>query len=159
MFNSFLRVVSSMANAKKLEIICLKTVIESGLEIDGESVPAPLLDKLREMREINGNYATQDNLDRISNIEVYYDGETINLSILINGKLHYIFCKKHTSTPINKALLHLVDLNEHALMEVDIFSNGDSTIVELSCKDSGWKWSLSLEIRYIIVVCYKMINN
>ena len=89
-----------MANAKKLEIICLKTVIESGLEIDGESIPAPLLDKLKEMREINGNYATQDNLDRISNIEVYYDGETINLSLKINGKIHNIFLKKHTLTKL-----------------------------------------------------------
>ena len=136
-----------MAKVKALEIICLKTVVESGLVIDSENIPAPLVEKIMEMRAINGRYITQDNLDSISRIEIHYDGETILLSFIIFGKVHKVVCKKQMSTSINKAIISFVELNKYARMEVDIVSKEDVTIVELSCKDSGWKWSLSLEIR------------
>ena len=100
-----------------------------------------------EMRAINGRYITQDNLDSISRIEIHYDGETILLSFIIFGKVHKVVCKKQMSTSINKAIISFVELNKSARMEVDIVSKEDVTIVEMSCKDSGWKWSLSLEIR------------
>ena len=136
-----------MAKVKALEIICLKTVVESGLVIDSENIPAPLVEKIMEMRAINGRYITQDNLDSISRIEIHYDGETILLSFIIFGKVHKVVCKKQMSTSINKAIISFVELNKSARMEVDIVSKEDVTIVEMSCKDSGWKWSLSLEIR------------
>ena len=136
-----------MAEIKKLETICLKSVVESGVVIQSESIPAPLAETIKEMRAINGRYITQDNQDSISSIEVHYDGETIALKFIIHGKLHKVFCKKQMSTPIYKALLLLVKLKEDALMDVDILSKEDVTIVELSCNDSGWKWSFSLEIR------------
>ena len=136
-----------MAKVKALEIICLKTVVESGLVIDSENIPAPLVEKIMEMRAINGRYITQDNLDSISRIEIHYDGETILLSFIIFGKVHKVVCKKQMSTSINKAIISFVELNKYARMEVDIVSKEDVTIVEMSCKDSGWKWSLSLEIR------------
>ena len=136
-----------MAKVKALEIICLKTVVESGLVIDSENIPAPLVEKIMEMRAINGRYITQDNLDSISRIEIHYDGETILLSFIIFGKVHKVVCKKQKSTSINKAIISFVELNKSARMEVDIVSKEDVTIVEMSCKDSGWKWSLSLEIR------------
>ena len=140
-----------MANIKKLEIICLKTVIDLGLVIDSEGIPAPLLKRIKEMRAINGRFISQDNLDSISAIEVNYDGEIIELSFIIYRQLHKVFLNQQISSPINKAILFFVEPSGEALMDVDIVSKEDITSIELSCKNSGWQWNLSLEIRYILL--------
>ena len=54
-----------MANIEKLEISCLKRVIDSEILINGESMPVSLVKKITEMRAINGRYSTEDNLDKI----------------------------------------------------------------------------------------------
>ena len=130
--------LSNMASITKLEISCLKSVIDSEFVIDSESIPAHLVKKIKEMRAINGKYISQDNLDSISSIEINYDGETIKLSFMVCRKIHRV--------------VQLVQINEDALMEVEILSEEDVTIVKLTCKDSGWQWKLSLEIRYLF--CY-----
>lgn len=144
--------ISNMASITKLEISCLKSVIDSEFVIDSESIPAHLVKKIKEMRAINGKYISQDNLDSISSIEINYDGETIKLSFMVCRKIHRVVFNKQMLSPINTAILRLVQLNEDALMEVEILSEEDVTIVKLTCKDSGWKWNLSLEIRYLF--CY-----
>ena len=137
-----------MANIEKLEISCLKRVIDSEILINGESMPVSLVKKITEMRAINGRYSTEDNLDKISSITVNYDGETVRLGFVINEKLHEIVCNKHIPCPFYKPLLHFVNLDEDALMDVDVFSKEDVTIVELTSRSCGWKWNFSLEVRY-----------
>ena len=144
--------LSNMASITKLEISCLKSVIDSEFVIDSESIPAHLVKKIKEMRAINGKYISQDNLDSISSIEINYDGETNKLSFMVCRKIHRVVFNKQMLSPINTAILRLVQLNEDALMEVEILSEEDVTIVKLTCKDSGWQWKLSLEIRYLF--CY-----
>ena len=141
-----------MANIEKLEISCLKTVIDSEMAINIESIPVSLVKKIKEMRAINGRYFTEDNLDRISSITVNYDCETVGLGFVINGKLHEILCNKHVPCHFYKPLLHFVNLGEDALMDVDVFSKEDVTIVELTSKTCGWQWNLSLEIRYVFLL-------
>ena len=136
-----------MTSVQKLEQICLQIVMDLGIETSSEDVPDPLVKKINEMKAINGKYITQDRMDKISTININYDGETIDLTFKIYGNVHKGSCKKQTAIPMNQALISLTHLDKDAEMTVDIFSEGNSTTVELSSNDSKCKWNLCLEVR------------
>ena len=136
-----------MASAQKLEKICLQIVIDLGIEVSSATIPAPLVKKIKEMKAINGQYITQDHMDKISSIGIKYDGETIDLNFEIYGSFHKVSCKKQVAVPLNPALLFLTQLDIDAELKIDILFDVNATTVELSSNDSKWKWNLCLEVR------------
>ena len=136
-----------MANVANLEITCLKIVMDLGLVINSEILPASLVKKIEEIKAINGKYYTQDNMDEISCIDISYDGETICVTFKIYGSFHKVSFVKQMAIPVNKALLYFIELDQDAVMKVDIFFKENVAIVQLGSEDSQWKWVLSLEIR------------
>ena len=140
-----------MTSIQTLRNICLQLVIDLGIETNSENVPAQLVKKLNEMKAINGQYNSQDHMDKISSIGINYDGDTIDLNFKIYENVHKVSCKKQVAVPMNPALMYLTQLDEDAEMKVDILVDGHATTVELTSNDSKWKWSLCLEIRYTFI--------
>ena len=84
----------------------------------------------------------------LKTIWINYDGDTIDLNFKIYGNVHNMICKKQVPVPINQALMYLTQLDHDAEMNIDILSDENVTTVELSSKDSIWKWNLCLKVRY-----------
>ena len=137
-----------MTSVQKLGNICLQIVIDLGIEVSNENLPVQLVKKINEMKAINGQYITQDHMDKISYIGINYDGDTIDLNFKIYGNVHKVSCKKQVEVPLNQALMFLTQLDQDAEMKVDILFDGNATTVELSSHDCKWKWNLCLEVRY-----------
>ena len=74
-----------MTSVQKLGNICLQIVIDLGIEVSNENLPVQLVKKINEMKAINGQYITQDHMDKISYIGINYDGDTIDLNFKIFG--------------------------------------------------------------------------
>ena len=88
----------------------------------------------------------------LKTIWINYDGDTIDLNFKIFGNVHNVICKKQVPVPINQALMYLTQLDHDAEMNVDILSDENVTTVELSSKDSIWKWNLCLKVRYWFIL-------
>ena len=140
----------TMTSVQKLEKICLQIVIGLGIEINSENLPVPLVKKIKEMKAINGQYITQDHMDKISAIGINYDGETLNLTLKIYGNIHKLSCNKLMPVPLNQNLLFLTLLDKDAELEVDIQFDENAPRVELSSHDFQWKWNLCLEISHSV---------
>ena len=136
-----------MTKVKKLEVSCLKIVMDLGLIINSEIVPDPLVKKIREIRSINGKYYSQDNRDIISFFNLNYDGETIDIYFEKNRIIHQVSCDNNLEIPLNREILYFIDLQQNPKMGVNILLKENGAIVELMSGDSQWKWKLSLEIR------------
>ena len=137
-----------MTSVQKLEKICLQIVIGLGIEINSENLPAPLVKKINEMKAINGQYITQDHMDKISAISINYDGETLDLTLKIYGNIHKLSCNKQMAVPLNHTILFLTLLDKDAELKVDFLFDENAPRMELSSNDAQWKWNLCLEIRY-----------
>ena len=140
-----------MTSLQRLENICLKIVMDLNIKISSENIPAQLVKKIKEMKTINGNYITQDKMDKISTIDINYDGEMVDLTFNIHGNVHKVSCKEQMTIPINPALMFLTTLDQGAVMKVKIDTKGDATTVQLSSNDSLWEWTLCLEVRYSFI--------
>ena len=137
-----------MTRVLRLEQICLNIVMKLNMEISIENIPIQLVKTIEKMKTINGNFITQDKMDRISSIGINYDGETVDLSFNIHNNIHKVSCKEDKTIPVNPALLFLTTLHQEAVMKVEIDMNVNATTVKLSSKDSLWDWNLCLEVRY-----------
>ena len=136
-----------MTSVKKLGNICLQIVVDLGIEVSSERIPAQLVKKINEMKAINGRYISQDHMDKISSIGINYDGDTIDLAFKIYGNIHKVSCKKQVAVTMNPVVMYLTQLEQDAEMNVDILFDGNTTTVVLNSIDSKWKWNLCLEIR------------
>ena len=138
-----------MAKIKKLETICLKIVMDLGITLRNETIPAQLMKKIKEIQTVNGKYHNEDGNDYINFIQIRYDGETIEIVFRKNGSLHTIMFDNHKEIPANKELFYFVQLEEGATMRacIELIEDTVTTSLKLRAEDSQWKWSLNMEIR------------
>ena len=126
----------------------MKIVMNLDMQISSENIPAHMLKTIEKMKTINGNYITQDNMNKISSVDINFDGETVNLTFKIHKDVHKVSCKEEMTIPVNAGLMFLTTLDQDAVMKVKIDINGEATTVQLSSNDSLWEWTLCLEVRY-----------
>ena len=126
----------------------MKIVMNLDMQISSENIPVHMLKTIEKMKTINGNYITQDNMDKISSIDINFDGETVNLTFKIHKDVHKVSCKEEMTIPVNPALMFMTTLDQDAVLKVKIVINEDATTVQLSSNDSSWEWTLCLEVRY-----------
>ena len=131
----------------KLETICLQTIINLGMVMGGKIIPAPLVEKIKEIETINGNFISEDQQDTIKEITIRYNGESTQFTFKLNESLHEVTICKNGFIPIKPELQYFVIFGPHTPMYIDISLNGNGAEVVLSAEDFQWKWSLSLEIQ------------
>ena len=79
----------------------------------GKIIPAPLVEKIKEIETINGNFISEDQQDTIKEITIRYNGESTQFTFKLNESMHEVTICKNGFIPIKPELQYFVILSSH----------------------------------------------
>ena len=141
---------------KRLETLCLKQAMALGQisqSTKSKDLPVSLIEKMRKIQLINGEYLTQDNVDIISRIHIDYNGEDMIFDIELRSRSVKFKFKSDVPIPLDHRLVDgcLGDIDSNTKLGLTVMLNNNFVVVEISAEESKWKWSLTFQIMLVFL--------